>query len=558
MADEKLGGRLFTPFFCGAFEPVSVPEAASLFVTAAQTTRPRGLGVTWSPLKPWLLSSQAAEGVRRSVVRHPGAVSLPHSVDAERTAASGREFDGDVLYPGDAGYDEARAVFNGMVDRRPALIARCAAPENVAAAVRLAEKRGLELSVYGSGHGVTGSAVCDGGVMVDLRPMKGIEVDPASRTVRAEAGLTWGELDAATQAHGLAVTGGRVSTTGVAGLALGSGSGWLERKHGFTCDNLLQAELVTADGRKVVASEEEHADLFWGLRGGGGNFGIVTAFHFRLHSVGPTVLAGMLMHRADAAPDVVAAWRDFMAGAPDEIGSGVAFVTGPPSGRVPEEVRDRPMVAIVACYAGAVDDGMRALAPLRTIGPPVVDGIRPMPYVALQRLMDAANPKGLQNYWTADFLTELPDAAVDLLARDATRPVSPYSQVLLVAGGGAISRVHEDATAFGQRNAPWNVHYLSMWDDPATTDENVEHTRRLATLMRPWATGRVYLNYIGDEGSSRIERAFGTEKFGRLRSLKSTWDPGNLFRHNQNIPPWPRDVAAQSGSTSEFRTRSES
>jgi FAD/FMN-containing dehydrogenase len=446
-------------------------------------------------------------------------------------------FSGTLIHPGDAAYDDARAVFNGMIDRSPALIARCGSAGDVAAVVDLARERDLPLSVYGGGHGVTGSAVVDAGICLDLRGLKQVTVDPAARTARVEGGVTWGELDAATQEHGLAVTGGRVSSTGVGGLALGSGSGWLERSFGYTCDNLLRAEVVTADGRQVVASTDENPDLFWALRGGGGNFGVVTAFHLRLHPVGPIVLGGMLLYPAAAGRDLVRAYRDFMAKAPDAVGTGMAFITAPPEDFVPEPVRGQPVISIVCCYSGPVDEGEEALRPLRELEPLGVDMVQPMPYVAVQQLIDAGNPKGLQNYWTADFLAELPDEAIDVLVEHATRPVSPFTQVLLVPGGGAIARVDDDATAFGQRDAPWNTHYLSMWADPADTETNIAYTREIAAAMKPWTTGRVYLNFIGDEGASRVEAAFGPERFARLAAIKRTWDPTNLFRHNQNIPP---------------------
>jgi FAD/FMN-containing dehydrogenase len=446
-------------------------------------------------------------------------------------------FKGQLLHPGDADYDGARMVFNGMIDRKPALISRCTNAEAVAEAVDLARDQDLPLSVYGGGHGVTGSAVVDVGICIDLRGMKGVAVDADARTVRAEAGLTWGELDAATQEHGLAVTGGRVTTTGIAGLALGSGDGWLSRKLGFTCDNLVKAEVVTADGRQVVASDGENADLFWGLRGGGGNFGVVTAFHFRLHPIGPIVLGGMLMYPAGMAADVTRFWRDFILAAPDEVGSGMAFITAPPEEFVPEPVRGQPVVGIVVCYAGDPDEGEEVLRPLREFGPPGMDMIDRMPYVSVQQLIDAANPKGLLNYWSADFLAELPDKAIDTFVEHATKPVSPMSQMLILAGGGAIARVDEEATAFGQRQAPFNTHFLSMWEDPADTTTNVAYVKEIAAAMKPWTTGQAYLNFIGDEGEGRVEAAFGPEKFAKLQVLKAKWDPTNLFRHNQNIPP---------------------
>jgi FAD/FMN-containing dehydrogenase len=446
-------------------------------------------------------------------------------------------FRGTLFRPGDSGYDEARRVFNGMIDRTPGVIARCADAADVVLAVNAARERGAELSVYGGGHGVTGAAVCDGGICIDLRGLKGVDVDPRGRTVRAEGGLLWGELDAATQEHGLAVTGGRVTDTGIAGLALGSGSGWLERKLGFTCDNLIEAEVVTADGRRVTASESENPDLFWALRGGGGNFGIVTAFRFRLHPIGPIVLGGMLAYPAAMATDVARFWRDFMLDAPDEVGGGMAFITAPPADFVPEPVRGHPIVAVVLCYAGPVEEGEEVLRPLREFGPPGLDLVQPMPYVAVQQLLDDANIKGTRNYWTADFYTGLPDEAIDVLVGHATKPVSPLSQMIVVPGGGAIARVSDEATAFGQRTAQFNIHYLSMWVDPADDERNIEYTRATNGAMKPWSTGGVYLNFIGDEGADRIQAAFGAEKYAKLRAIKKIWDPTNLFHHNQNIRP---------------------
>jgi FAD/FMN-containing dehydrogenase len=445
-------------------------------------------------------------------------------------------FGGELIHPDHSAYDEARAVFNGMIDRRPAVIARCASTDDVVAAVNFARDQDLPLSVYGGGHAVTGSAVVDAGVCIDLRGMKQIEVDPSSKTARCAGGCTWGEFDAATQEHGLAVTGGRVPSTGVAGLALGSGSGWLERKFGFTCDNLLEAEVVTADGRVVTASASENPDLFWGLRGGGGNFGIVTRFTFQLHDVGPLLLAGLLIFPAERAVELLRFWRDWVTDASDEVGSAVAFITAPPAPFVPEPVRGHPIVAVVVAYAGSVEDGEAALQPLRDLGP-AVDLVEPMPYVALQGLIEPGNPHGLQNWWTADFLEELPDEAIDTLVERATAPVSPHSQVLLAAGGGAIARVPDDATAFGQRHAPFNVHFLSMWEDPADEATNIAYTRDIAGAMKQWTTGQVYLNYIGDEGAARVEQSFGDQKWDKLRALKAVWDPDNLFHHNQNIPP---------------------
>lgn len=446
-------------------------------------------------------------------------------------------FGGTLLQPGDPAYDEARRVFNGMIDRRPAVIARCASAADVVAAVDYGVNAGLPLSVYGGGHSVTGAAVVEGGLCVDLRELTSVHVDPADRTVRAGGGLTWGALDAACQEHGLAVTGGRVSTTGIGGLALGSGSGWLERSIGFTCDSLLAAQVVTADGRVVTASATENPDLFWGLRGGGGNFGIVTSFTLRLHPVGPLVYGGMLMYPAQAATQVTRAWRDFWATAPDAMGGGLAFITAPPADFVPEPVRGQPVLGVVVCWSGAVEDGPAALQPLLDAAPPAVAMVSPMPYLAVQQLLDPANPHGMQNYWSGDFFAELPDEAIDVLVEHATHPASPLSQVILVPGGGALSRVAEEATAFGSRTAPFNIHYLGMWADPTDSQTNIASMRALSQAMKPWTTGRAYLNFLGDEGQSRVEAAFGPQKYARLQELKATWDPANVFRHNQNIPP---------------------
>jgi len=444
-------------------------------------------------------------------------------------------FAGILIHPDHTGYDDARRVYNGMIDRRPALIARCSSADDVVMAIGLACREGLPISVYGGGHAVTGSAVCDDGVCIDLRGMKGMSIDPVAMTCRVEAGLNWGEFDAATAAHGLVLTGGRNPTTGVAGLSLGSGSGWLERKYGFVCDNLISAEVVTADGRKVIASESENPDLFWGLRGGGGNFGVVTAFHFRLHKLGPVVLAGVMMYPAPMAGGVLRHLRDFMRTAPDEVGAGMVFTTAPNAPFVPEPARGRPVVVVQVIYAGDIEEGMKVLAPFRAFGPPVADLVQPLPYTEFQKM--GGNFPGSLNYWTADFLNDLPEEAIDSYAALALTPLSPQSAIILVPGGGAPSRVDEEATAFGMRTAQWNVHYICGWTNPADTAQNIARVKQIASVLKPWSTGGVYLNYIGDEGQDRVNAAFGEKKLARLRSLKAKWDPQNVFRHNHNIRP---------------------
>jgi FAD/FMN-containing dehydrogenase len=444
---------------------------------------------------------------------------------------------GTVLRPTDAGYDDARRVFNGMIDRRPALIAQCASTEEVAAAVRHAREHDLVVAVHGGGHGVTGAAVCDDGLMIDLRPMNQVTVDAENRIVRCGGGTNWGEFDAETTAHGLMVTGGRVPSTGVGGLTLGSGSGWFERKFGLTCESLVSCEVVTATGDVVYASEEENPDLFWGLRGGSGNFGIVTAFEFRAHPIPPLLYAGMLLYPHEMARDVLAHYRDFISSAPDEVGGAPALISAPPEEFVPPPVRGKPVLGVIVGWAGDPAEGREALRPLVEFGPPAVAMVDDMPYTAVQRLLEAAVPKGMQNYWTADFLTGLPAEAIDVLVERTARVPSPVTQVILVPGGGAAGRTPEHAMAFSGHDAPWNIHYLSIWPDPADSDRNIAWTRELAASMKPYTTGGAYLNFLGDEGQDRVKAAFGPEKYARLVELKDRWDPQNVFCLNQNIRP---------------------
>jgi FAD/FMN-containing dehydrogenase len=453
------------------------------------------------------------------------------------TAPLEQTFRGQVVRPEDPGYDALRRVFNGMIDRHPAIIARCTSSDDVVAALDYARTNDLVVSVRAGGHGVTGDAVCDGGVCIDLRPMNGVRVDPERRIAVVGGGANWGEFDAAAQEHGLAVTGGRVPDTGVGGLTLGSGSGWLERKLGLTCDSLVAVELVTASGDVLVASETERPDLFWGVRGGGGNFGIVTKFSFRLHPVGPTVVGGMLLHPGFRAREVTRLFRDFMADAPEDVGAGLAYISAPDAPFVPEFARGMPMVGIILCYAGPPEQADEVLRPLRAFGPPIQDFVGPMPYTAVQKLLEPGSQHGKENYWKADFLADLPDDAIDILVEHTQRVPSPLSQTVLMPLGGAIARVPEDAMAFGQRSAAWNLHILSMWEDPADAERQVTWTRELHAAMRPHATGGAYLNFIGNEGNARVRAAFGDEKYARLAALKRRYDPDNVFHLNQNIPP---------------------
>ena len=453
--------------------------------------------------------------------------------------------DGTVVRPGDDTYDELRRVFNGMIDRRPALIARCTSAKDVAAAIRYARRSGLQISVRAGGHGVTGDAVIDGALCIDLRPMKKITLDAERGRAVAEAGVNWGELDAATQTIGKAVTGGRVRDTGIAGLILGSGSGWLERKLGLTCDSLLSVEIVTADGKVLTASETENADLFWGVRGGGGNFGVVTKFELQLHDVGPTVYGGMVLYPPFQPVELVKRFRDFMANAPDEVGGAMAFISAPDAPFVPEFARGRPVISCVLAYFGDPAKAEEALRPMREFGPPVKDMVGPISYVDLQNLLEPGNKSGMQNYWKAELLRELPDNAIEEIVQCHLAVPSKYTQAILMPMGGALSRVDNDAMAFGQRDAPFNFHVLSIWEDPADSARQIQWTRDLHAAVHPYSTGGAYLNFVGDEGRSRVKAAFGPKKWPRLVALKRKYDPENVFRHNQNIPPTDDDAAPE-------------
>jgi FAD/FMN-containing dehydrogenase len=445
-------------------------------------------------------------------------------------------FTGTVLRPGEDGYDEARAVFNGAIDRRPALIAQAADARDVAAAIAHGRDHSLEIAVRAGGHSGAGYGVVDDGLTIDVRPLQRLEVDLAARTVRAGAGLTWGQLDAATQAHGLAVTGGRISDTGVAGLTLGSGSGWLERLHGLTADNLVSATVVTADGSMVRASAHDHPDLFWGLRGGGGNFGVVTELELALHPVGPTILGGPLVFEWERAGEVLAAYRDLMRTAPDELGGCAVLQLAPPAPFVPDRLVGRPTVSIVVAAFGNLERAERLVAPLRALRP-AADAVGPMPYVALQSMLDAGNPPGMRNYWKAAFLDELPDAAISAALDVGVAIPSPLTVVLLQPLGGAYARVSEDATALSHRDAPWAYHALSLWPDAADDELNRAWTGAFAAALAPYGSGAAHPNYVSTDAGDRVRAFYGEQTYERLVAVKRRWDPQNVFALNQNIRP---------------------
>ncbi len=418
-------------------------------------------------------------------------------------------------------------------------------------AVDFARANAMEVAVRCGGHSAVGYGTCDDGLVIDLSAMKGIRVDAESHTVRAEAGLTWGEFDRETQAFGLAVTGGRFSTTGVAGLALGSGSGWLERKCGLTGDNLRSADVVTADGRLVKCSPRENADLYWGLRGGGGNFGIVTSFVFRLHEVGPMIYGGMLVAAPDRAGEILRFIREYMPGAPEDLGAAVAFVSAPPEEFVPPEMHFKPITGIVLCWTGDHEEGERVIAPIREAAQPLMDMVGPMPYIALQAMLDGGGPKGINAYMRAEFLEELTDAAIDkFMAHGNARP-SPTTQLLVEPMGGAISRMPDDETALGRRDVQWCYHALAMWMEPGE-EAAAAHSawaHRLAADLEPETTDGVYLNYTSDVGEERVRKSYGPEKYARLVELKDKYDPTNMFHLNQNIRPTTEAIArAEAGA----------
>jgi FAD/FMN-containing dehydrogenase len=434
---------------------------------------------------------------------------------------------GALLRPGDVGYEDTRKIHNGMIDRRPALIACCAGVADVLTGVRFAREHELLVSVRGGGHGMPGFAVCEGGLMLDLSGMKSVHVDPHHRMVRAEAGVTWGEFDHETQAFGLATTGGVVGSTGIAGLTLGGGHGFLMRRYGLACDNLLSVDVVTADGRWLRASATEHAELFWGLRGGGGNFGVVTSFEYRLHPL-ETMLAGMVIYPIAQAKAFLRLYREVTNTAPDELGSLVALGTLP----------DGTQAAVLLVgYSGPIADGEKLLRPLREFGPPLADQVSPSPYMALQGISEHFNPRGYRNYLKTNYLRELSDDAIDILVERYASVPAPFSHIVLEHMGGAVSRMDRQATAYNYRDAQYNFLIVGMWADPAQDAGGISWVRGLWQALQPFSSGNIYVNYESDVGVDRVQAAYGAAKYDRLVALKNTYDPANFFRLNANIKP---------------------
>ncbi len=446
---------------------------------------------------------------------------------------------GDLIKEGSPNYDEVRQVWNGLIDRRPALIVRCSGVADIIEAVNFVAAYKLLLSIRGGGHNVAGSAVCDGGIVIDLSLMKGIFVDPQKHTARAQGGVTWAELDRETQVFGLATPGGVVSTTGIAGLTLGGGIGHLRSKYGMSCDNLLSVDLITADGNFLTASETENSDLFWALRGGGGNFGVVTSFEFQLHPVGPTVFLCAPWYPAEIAGDVIRFWRDFCKTAPDELSTSAVFWSIPPAPDIPEEMHGKDIIIPMGAFCGPVEEGENIVKPLRELSTPLVDMSGPVPYTALQTAFDAFFPKGeLLYYFKSLQLNTLDDEVIEAIAARAIHRPSLKTLVPIWYLGGAMSRVGATETAFGDRSSLFLLSIDTVWDNPKDTEENLFWARQFWADIKSYSSGAIYINFpgFGEEREDLVRAAYGAN-YDRLTALKKKYDPDNLFRVNQNIKP---------------------
>jgi FAD/FMN-containing dehydrogenase len=445
---------------------------------------------------------------------------------------------GKAIVAGDAGYDAARAVWNGMHDKHPAVIVRCAGTADVITAVRFARSQGLTIAVRSGGHSIPGFSTVDDGIVIDLSPMKGMHVDVAARTARAQGGLTWHDFDHETQAFGLAVTGGLISSTGIAGFTLGGGLGHLARTHGLACDNLIGADVVTADGNLVRASAEENADLFWALHGGGGNFGIVTSLEYGLHPHGPMIYGGPIFYTGDKTEELLAVYQDWTANQPREVNSLMALTVAPPLPFLPEDVHGKPIAIVAGCYAGAMEEGERHYTALKKFGPPIADLLGPMPYVALQGLLDPLWGPGMANYFRGGFLTRLgPDVAATVRSFVDRRPAGVVSEFHVHHMGGAVDDVSPDGTAYAGRGAPYVTNIISRWANPTDADENITWARDFAAALEPYSAAQTYLNFLGDTGPDRSRAVYPPATYARLADVKRRYDPENVFHLNQNVAP---------------------
>jgi FAD/FMN-containing dehydrogenase len=457
-------------------------------------------------------------------------------IGERRLAALRRHFRGPLVQPGDPDYEDTRRIWNAAIERRPAFIARCTGPADVVAALGFARENDLLVAVRGGGHNVSGSALCDGGMVIDLSLLRAVTVEPERRLAIAQPGVRLGELDRACQPFALAAPAGINTVTGVAGLTLGGGIGWLMRRHGLTCDNLVAAEVVSAEGALVRASDDENPELLWGLRGGGGNFGIVTSFEFRLHEVGPQVASGVVFYAAEDAQRVLSAYAEWTSAAPQEATTIVSLRRLPPFPAFPEALHGRPVVGIAACHCGPPADGEAALAPLRSFATPVLDALAVKPFVAQQALFDATVPPGWRYHWKSEYLQPLTAGAVDTIVDHAWSFAAPMSYTLLFHMGGAVRHLADDDAAFTGRDAEFAVNINMVQRDVAEPDDTAA-VRRFHEAVQPYSAGGVYVNFLGDEGSDRIRHAYGERKWARLVELKRQWDPDNAFRVNQNIAP---------------------
>jgi FAD/FMN-containing dehydrogenase len=468
-----------------------------------------------------LMATVLSKLVKRDLINTNGV-----AVAEDAIAKFATSFHGQLIRPGDLDYDTARKIWNASVDKRPGIIARCAGVSDVVAAVNFARENSLLTAIRGGGHNVGGRALCDGGIVIDLSRMKAVHVDARNRTARVQGGATLGDVDRETHVFGLAVPAGVISKTGIAGLTLGGGVGWLVRKHGLTCDNVLSFEVVTAEGKVVVASAQEHPDLFWALRGGGGNFGVVTSFEFRVHPVN-NVLGGLVIHPRDKALEVLRFYRDFIESAPEELTLYCVMLSTP---------EGAPAIAMAGCYCGDLAEGERVLQPVRAFGAPLVDAFQPMPFPAVQSMLDAGFPDGNFNYWKFAFLRGLTDEAIAIMVEHANRGTSPLTATIIEHYGGAAGRVAPNETAFAHRNARYHFGVLGQWTNPAESPQHVAWARQFAAAMQPFSSGAYLLSFLDQEPDETIKAAFGPN-YDRLAAVKKKYDPTNFFRVNHNIKP---------------------
>jgi len=453
-------------------------------------------------------------------------------------------FHGSVITPADGGYDQARRVFNWMIDRRPAAVARCRGVVDVVTALRFGRENDLPIAIRGGGHSVAGHGTCDHGIVIDMSAMRSIHVDPTRRIVRADAGATLGDLDRDTQLHGLAVPLGQMSDTGIAGLTLNGGFGMMQRKWGLTCDNLLSVDLVTVDGQLLTASAEHNPDLFWALRGGGGNFGVVTSFTYQAHELGPTMYAGIVCYPLSDADTVLPFIRDFMSTAPEELSGDVVVQHTLPVGEVPPEHRGEPVLTVFLRYCGSPEDGERAVQPIRNFGKPIMDLVGPMPFIEVQSILDPMSPPAMHNYWSAEFVSTIDTAVIEALVAAGRELPTAQSVIQVIPFNGAVTKVSPDETAFAHRHDSWLIHVMAQWRDPRDTEHSRGWVRRTGGLLRAVGQGDAYLNLLtDDEETDRIAAFWSDDRMRRLAGIKAQYDPENLLRINHNIKP----AASRSG-----------